>query len=116
MPSEQIASRLSDIVENIDRITDHVDGMALGDFEVTPIVIDAVERCLQRITEAAIKAHPHAQELLPMHDWKAMRNFGNVLRHDYNRISIDVVWWIVQNDLPALRHDCARAIEQLDSP
>jgi len=114
MPSEETASRLSDIVENIDRIEGYTEGLTLTDFEATPVVIDAVERCLQRVTEAAIKAQPHAEEVLPLHDWKAMRNFGNVLRHDYNRVSLDVVWWIVKHDLPALRHDCARAIVELE--
>ena len=76
--------------------------------------VDAVERCLQRITEAAIKLHPGAAELLPDQDWKAMRDLGNRLRHECDGISPKAIWQTVHDDLPSLLMDCRRAIAVLD--
>lgn len=47
--------RLTDIIENIDRIMDYLDGIEPADFGDDQKTVDAVERCLQRITEAVIK-------------------------------------------------------------
>lgn len=82
MPSSDPARRFRDIVENIDRIESYLDGYDLARFTQDPRTIDAVERCMQRITEAAIKLQPRAADLLPEQDWDAMRGFGNALRHD----------------------------------
>jgi uncharacterized protein with HEPN domain len=39
-----------------------------------------------------------------------MIDFGNVLRHAYHAIRVDIVWGIVQKDLPALKSFAARNI------
>ena len=44
--------------------------------------MDAVERCIERITEVSIKLQPLASELFSDQNWKAMRDMGNVLRHE----------------------------------
>ena len=115
MPSSDPVRRFQDIVENIDRIESYLDGYDLARFAQDPRTIDAVERCMQRITEAAIKLQPRAVELLPEQDWDAMRSFGNVLRHDYDRIAEALIWEIATSDLSRLRTDCLRAIAMLEA-
>jgi uncharacterized protein with HEPN domain len=44
---------LNDIIENVERIGDYVAGMDRAEFERNGLVRDAVERCLERICEAA---------------------------------------------------------------
>lgn len=58
MSTDREALRLQDIIENIDRIETYVTGLELGSFEADIRTVDAVERCLQRITEAVIKIGP----------------------------------------------------------
>ena len=115
MPSSDPVRRFGDIVENCDRIASYLEGYDLARFRADPRTVDAVERCLQRITEAAIKLHPRAAELLPEQDWDAMRGFGNVLRHDYDRIAEAVIWEVAADRLPVLRSDCLRAIVELEA-
>jgi uncharacterized protein with HEPN domain len=71
---------------------------------------DAVERCLLRISEGAIKLGPLAEEKVPGHDWAGARGIGNVLRHDYDRVDPDVIWTTVEKDLPSLLRDVEKAI------
>ena len=54
MSSSRETLRLHDIVENIDRIWRYTDGLDFPAFVGDPKTVDAVERCLQRITEAVI--------------------------------------------------------------
>ena len=58
MSSDREALRLQDIVENIDRIDSHVEGLDRDRFLTDAKTVDAVERCLQRITETVIKIGP----------------------------------------------------------
>jgi uncharacterized protein with HEPN domain len=115
MPSSEPTRRFRDILENVDRIESYLEGYDLVRFAQDPRTIDAVERCMQRITEAAIKLQPRAAELLPEQDWDAMRGFGNMLRHDYDRIAEALIWEIAKIDLPRLRADCLRAIAMLET-
>jgi uncharacterized protein with HEPN domain len=105
--------RLCHIVENADRVASYVAGLTYDDFVARQIVVDAVERCLTRITEAAVRAGDEAMARVapdvPMH---VFRSFGNALRHDYDQLDLPTIWRTVKNDLPALRAACAAALKE----
>ena len=102
-----------DIIENIDRIEKHSAEMSERDFSRDILVMDAVERCLQRITEASIHVQPFGRENFPTRDWVEIRKLGDLLRHGYEVVRPAIIWRIMQIELPALRTDCLRAIEML---
>ena len=62
MPSEVPRERLQDIVTHIDRVRAHLKGVKLG-AELDDKTRDAVERCLERINEAAKKLGPIPREI-----------------------------------------------------
>jgi uncharacterized protein with HEPN domain len=74
---------------------------------------DAVERCLERICEAAFRLGNSAVELVPEQPWHDIRGMGDWFRHAYDRVDLETVWDTVQNDLPALRIDAERALADL---
>jgi uncharacterized protein with HEPN domain len=74
--------------------------MDLAAFEADSRTRDAVERCLERISEAASKLGAEAERLAPGPPWQAVRSFGNVLRHAYDQIDPARIWEIVTRDLP----------------
>ena len=55
MPTERPAQRIHDILANIASIEDYTDGLSEKSFSNNRMVVDAVERCLERIAEAARK-------------------------------------------------------------
>jgi len=69
------------------------------------MVRDAVERCIARISEAAVKLDVLAETELPGHAWSDMRGIGNILRHAYDHVDATVIWQIVSIYLPALMRD-----------
>jgi uncharacterized protein with HEPN domain len=112
LPSSRPRRRFRDIADNIDRIIAYTADFSESDFSADDRTRDAVERCLQRISEAATKLGSLAESLLPQHDWLAIRGLGNILRHDYDRVETALLWHIVSIDLPPLRRDLQRLIQQ----
>jgi len=112
MYSERQRQRFEHIVENADRVRSYMEGQTFEQFAANTMVQDAIERCLLRITEAAVRAGEDAmREAAPDVPLHVLRGFGNALRHDYDQIDLTTIWRTVQDDLPLLRARCAAALE-----
>jgi uncharacterized protein with HEPN domain len=103
------------MVENIERVLDYTHGMSIEEFISDQKTVDATERCMLRISEAAVKLGQFAEQLLPQHNWAAIRRIGNILRHDYDRISLPMIWDTVQINLEPLLADLRSAIAARDT-
>ena len=115
MYTEREELRLRDIIDNIERISSHVAGLDFEGFAGDAKTIDAVERCLQRITEAVIKIGPERMsEVSPRTPVEAVRGLGNMLRHDYDGIDLATIWRTLCESLPELREDCLRALSRIE--
>ena len=100
MSSEKPVRRVEDIIENVQAIQRYVAGMGLDAFEEDQKTCDAVERCLERISEAAAKLGEFAPAFMPDQPWQKIRALGNRLRHECDAIGAGRLWDIVQVDLP----------------
>ncbi len=89
--------------------------MDLVAFEENRLVYDAVERCVERITEAATKLGDMALYLMPDQPWQKIRAFGNILRHEYDTIREDRLFEIVKTDLPGLCTAAEEALQRWES-
>lgn len=69
MPSRKPRRRLEEIVNNVDAILRYTAGMDEAAFTANSLVIDAVERCLSRISEAAAKLGNDANQYVPDQPW-----------------------------------------------
>lgn len=114
MPFEKDARRLADIIENADAIARYTASIDSDGLKADAMRRDAVERCLERISEAASRLGQRAPELVPDQPWEQVRALGNRLRHEYDRIHIDRLWEIVERDLPSLRSACVEALTRLE--
>lgn len=111
MSTEREAQRLQDIVDNIERIDAYLAGYDYAAFVADERTIDAVERCLQRLTEAVIKIGPERMAAIsPRTPADAVRGLGNKLRHEYDLLDLPTIWRTVRESLPELREDCLRAL------
>lgn len=112
MSSERERLRLHDIIDNIDSIDAYMDGASFAAFTQDQMRVDAVERCLQRLTEAVIHIGEARMAVIapdiPVHE---VRGLGNVLRHEYGNIDLATIYRTVTDKLPGLRADCVRALE-----
>jgi hypothetical protein len=63
VPSDQPRQRFADIVDNIEAALSYTSGMTREQFLADKKTVDASERCLSRISEAAVKLGLLAEEL-----------------------------------------------------
>jgi uncharacterized protein with HEPN domain len=115
LPSNKASRRLQDIIDNAQAIFRYTGGMDIAAFEKDRKTYGAVERCFERITEAAAKLGEMAQQMMPDQPWQKVRALGNALRHEYDAIREDRLFEIVKTDLPRLCAGAEEALRRLDS-
>ena len=94
--------RVLDALEAIDRIGRHTLG-GEAEFRQNELVQSWVVRHLQILGEAIRGMSP---ELRARHDelpWSEIIGMRNILVHDYFDVDQDIVWSVVEHDLPALK-------------
>jgi len=107
-PPRLRAFDMLDSIAQIDRASRGLDGLSFAGNE---LLVCAVERWIEIVSEARRHLPAEAKAQHPSIDWKQIAGIGNVLRHGYQVIDRQILWNIVTQDLPPLRH----AMEQIYS-
>ena len=94
---------LVQMLDNIERIRLWTSGHTLETYRANLMLRDAVERCLERISEASRRLSQEVKATQPHIPWRKVADIGNVLRHEYDDVADTEVWRIVVDDLSALR-------------
>lgn len=109
--SERDRQPLRDIVENADAIAESITDMTFAQFASDRKTIDAVERCLQRISEGVIQIGP---EQIARVDTEissvGIRGFDNFLHHEYVRVDRATVYHAATDDALVLSRAASRAL------
>jgi uncharacterized protein with HEPN domain len=92
-----------DILTAITRLETYCAERTLDEFLGDVQLQDSVLYRLLTLTEAAHRLQPEEEMLCPGQNWRKIRDLGNVLRHDYDRLDLTRIWNVVQNDLPSLK-------------
>jgi uncharacterized protein with HEPN domain len=95
-------SLLLDILLAAGDAREFVEGLDWVGFSNSKLHQSAVERCMGIIGEAAAQVSKEFQERHPEIPWRKMIGMRHRLIHAYNEVRLDVVWEVVQNDLPSL--------------
>jgi uncharacterized protein with HEPN domain len=74
----------------------------------------ATLRWLQIIGEAASKVSPELRAAHPEVEWRAIIGTRNVVAHGYDRVKLDIVWNVIENDLPQLRQQFAAFVDDVE--
>lgn len=102
---------LGHIVENADNALSYVAGLSYEEWVADRMRVDAVERCLMRLTEAAIRIGEARMAIVaPDLALREVRGMGNIMRYEYDALDMKRVWRTVTEALPPLRDACASAL------
>ncbi len=102
------------IRESIEKINAYVSEGGLDQLEAGGQLLDAVERNIERISEANRRIPDDLKAGYPYIDWRGISTIGNVLRHMYESIDTRTVREVVEFDLPALRVVIDEMIAQVE--
>jgi uncharacterized protein with HEPN domain len=104
MPFPDARPWLDDIIDGIVWIERLTAGKSLDDYRRNRPVQDAVERDIERISEASRRLPAELKAAHPEMDWRQqIAHVGNILRHAYRQVDHTLIWQIVELDLPALK-------------
>jgi uncharacterized protein with HEPN domain len=97
-----IRARLADILDAIRGIEDTVGGIGFDTYLDVWHMRRATERGIEIISEASRHIPEDLKALFPDVPWIDIATIGNILRHEYARVDDQIIWNIVETDLPAL--------------
>ena len=103
---------LQDIVAAIDRIESYVQDTTRFQFEADRMRFDAVVRNLEIIGEAVKRVPDSIRENYPNVAWRQIAGLRDRLIHAYFDIDIDIIWDVVQSELPILKSEVQRIINE----
>jgi uncharacterized protein with HEPN domain len=72
----------------------------------------AIERALEIISEASRHIPADLKQTETRIAWRRMADLGNRLRHAYHRVDADILWEVVNDDLPPLKEFVNRIIRE----
>ena len=105
---------LSDILDSSSAIQEFVKGLPFEGFCNDRKTYSAVIREFEIIGEAVGKLSDELKRKHPDVEWQDMKDFRNLLTHEYFGVDLEIVWKIVQDDLPGLM-DAVREILRQES-
>jgi uncharacterized protein with HEPN domain len=72
----------------------------------------ALVRLLEIVGEAASRTSESTRSLLPDLPWMQMTGLRNRLIHGYDEVDFDILWTILQDDLPPLATKLKQALSE----
>ena len=93
---------LMDILESGAAIQDYVRGVGLAQFMVDRMRTAAVIREFEIIGEAVGKLSEDLKARRPQIPWQNIKDFRNLLIHEYFGVDFEIVWGVIQEELPLL--------------
>jgi uncharacterized protein with HEPN domain len=91
------------VLEAIDGIEIATRNKTLEEYSADWLLRHGVQRGIEIISEAVRRIPPQLQQTQPTIPWTQIAGIGNVLRHEYHRVSDTVIWNVVQEYLPHLK-------------
>lgn len=102
--SERVdAFLLEDIIESIQNILQFTAGLDFEKFDSDTKTRHAVQHNFMIIGEAASRISESLKEKHPNIPWRSIKDFRNVIVHDYFGTDTAIIWEIIQNDLKELQ-------------
>lgn len=102
---------LHDMLEHATEAMQITQGKTRGDITDNRLLNLALARLLEIIGEAAGRVSQSTREKVPQIPWAAIVAMRNRLIHGYDQVDCDILWDVVQNDLPPLVNELRKILQ-----
>jgi uncharacterized protein with HEPN domain len=86
------------------------------DWATDDMAVDAIAKRIEEIGEVAKRLTPELLAAMPTVNWKGVKGMREVMAHDYDQVSVDVLASIVRDNLPGLHVAVARKLASEQPP
>ncbi|MBO6531673.1 MULTISPECIES: DUF86 domain-containing protein [unclassified Allomuricauda] len=93
---------IHDMIESVQKIMTYTRDMSFDQFKSDSKTVDAVIRNFEVIGEAANRLTENYKNNNPEIEWSHLRGFRNRIVHEYFGIDLEIVWHIIEENLPEL--------------
>ena len=115
MTRHDIMVRLRHMLDHAQEAVEMARGRRREDLDADRKLNLALVRLLEIVGEAAARISPHERERFPGIPWRDVVDLRNRLIHGYDEVSFDILWAIVQQDLPPLVAELERIVPPEES-
>lgn len=102
-----------DILDSGDAIAEFIHGLSFVEFCDDRKSYSAVIREFEIIGEAVGNLPDDMKQARPDVEWQDIKDFRNLLIHEYFGVDLEIVWRIIEDDLPVLMN-AAREMMKTD--
>ena len=96
-------ARLLHIIDSIQEIESYTRNISKEDFLKNDMMQNACIRLLEVIGEASRSVSEDLKKQYPEIEWREIVDLRNLLLHEYFGVDLNIVWSIIQFDLPPLK-------------
>jgi len=104
---------LNDIIIAIEDAINFTKIMTYDDFQNDKKTVLAIEKCIEIIGEATKNIPNSIRGKYPEIPWKDMAGMRDRLSHVYHDVDIELVWEVIQQELPQLKITISKIIAEL---
>ena len=104
---------IEDMLEFGEKVLSYTDGLDEAAFIADGLTYDATLRNIQLIGEAATHIPTDVRKAYPDIPWGIIIGTRNRLVHGYRRVNQEVLWSIIQDDIPALLPQLQKLLEDV---
>lgn len=106
---------LAHVRDAINRILDYT-AAGKGEFLDDAKTQDAVVRNLEILGEAAKNVSGELRQTHENVPWRRLAGMRDKLIHEYFGVNLDIVWQVVERELPTLKEQVDQILKQLEAP
>jgi uncharacterized protein with HEPN domain len=112
--SRSILEYLEHIEKEASYLCEETKSLSYDDYINDPTLTRAFLRSLEIIGEASKNVPERFRTKYPEIEWKRMAGMRDKLIHAYFGVDYDLVWTVIQDQIPPLKHQIQTIIEETD--
>ncbi|MBR5653624.1 MAG: DUF86 domain-containing protein [Prevotella sp.] len=102
--------RLEHILEAIDNVNSYTEGISKEMLASDKLRLHACVYNVQIIGEAVYKLTQDFKDNHPETPWRMIEKMRHILVHDYYQINFNILWQVIEDDLPNLKEQISAYI------
>lgn len=102
---------LKKMLEYIEKIEKYTYSLSFESFSSNDMVIDATIFAISQIGELIKNISDVFQKEHPYIKWSVIKGLRNKIVHDYEGINLQMIWIIINKDIPKLKDDLMNILE-----